>query len=54
MFLQSIFNSLVAGMIAPALWGSTRTLSFGMGTLMLVGAASAWLHNRLAARSAAS
>ncbi len=47
MFLQSIFNSLVAGMIAPALWGSTRTLAFGMGTLMLLGATSAWVHNRL-------
>ena len=46
MFLQSIFNGLVAGVIAPAIWGSTRTLAFGMGGLMLLGAGSAWLHHR--------
>jgi DHA1 family bicyclomycin/chloramphenicol resistance-like MFS transporter len=46
MFLQSSFNGLVAGVIAPALWGSTRTLAFGMGFLMLLGATSAWLHHR--------
>jgi DHA1 family bicyclomycin/chloramphenicol resistance-like MFS transporter len=46
MFLQSIFNGLVAGMIAPALWGSTLTLALGMGGLMLLGAVSAWLHHR--------
>ena len=46
MFLQSIFNGLVAGVIAPALWGSTRTLAFGMGGLMLLGAISVWLHHR--------
>ncbi|MEI7611501.1 MAG: multidrug effflux MFS transporter [Betaproteobacteria bacterium] len=46
MFLQSIFNGLVAGMIAPALWGSTLTLALGMGGLMLFGAVSAWLHQR--------
>lgn len=47
MFLQSIFNGLVAGVIAPLLWGSTRTLAFGMGGLMLLGALSAWMHLRL-------
>ena len=47
MFLQSIFNGLVAGVIAPLLWGSTRTLAFGMGGLMLLGATSAWMHLRL-------
>ncbi len=46
MFLQSIFNGLVAGMIAPALWGSPRSLALGMGGLMLLGALSAWLHQR--------
>jgi MFS transporter, DHA1 family, multidrug resistance protein len=46
MFLQSIFNGLVAGVIAPALWRSTRTLAFGMGGLMLLGAISVWLHHR--------
>jgi DHA1 family bicyclomycin/chloramphenicol resistance-like MFS transporter len=47
MFLQSASNGAVAGMLAPALWGSTRTLAFGMGVLMLLGATSAWLHQRL-------
>ena len=47
MFLQSIFNGLVAGVIAPLLWGSTRMLAFGMGGLMLLGAVSAWMHLRL-------
>jgi DHA1 family bicyclomycin/chloramphenicol resistance-like MFS transporter len=47
MFLQSIFNGLVAGVIAPVLWGSTRTLAFGMAGLMVLGAASAWMHLRM-------
>ncbi|MFZ4535807.1 multidrug effflux MFS transporter [Propionivibrio sp.] len=47
MFLQAGSNGLVAGVLAPALWGSTRTLAFGMGILMLIGAASAWMHHRL-------
>jgi len=46
MFLQSISNGLVAGVIAPALWDSTRTLASGMGGLMMLGALSAWLHYR--------
>ncbi len=46
MFLQSIFNGVVAGVLAPALWGSTLTLACGMGVLMLLGSASAWLHYR--------
>jgi DHA1 family bicyclomycin/chloramphenicol resistance-like MFS transporter len=46
MFLQSIFNGLVAGVIAPAMWGSTHTLAFSMCALMLLGASSAWLHHR--------
>ena len=49
MFLQSMFNSFVAGMIAPALWGSTLTLSLGMGTLMLLGVLATGLHHRLTA-----
>jgi DHA1 family bicyclomycin/chloramphenicol resistance-like MFS transporter len=48
MFLQSIANGAIAGALAPALWGSTRTMAFGMGVLMLLGAGSAWLHSRLA------
>ncbi len=47
MFLQSIFNGLVAGVLAPLLWGSTQTLAFGMAGLMLLGAAAAWMHLRL-------
>jgi DHA1 family bicyclomycin/chloramphenicol resistance-like MFS transporter len=50
MFLQAGFNGLVAGVIAPLLWNSTRTLAFGMGVLMLIGGTSAWLHHRLTGR----
>ena len=44
MFLQAGFNSVVAGLIAPALWGSTRSLALGMAALMVLGASSAWMH----------
>lgn len=54
MFLQSIGNSAVAGILAPALWGSTRTLAFGMVSLMLFGATAAWLHRRLTSRQQAA
>ena len=47
MCLQAGTNGLVAGVLAPALWGSTRTLAFGMGALMLPGAGSAYMHRRL-------
>jgi len=50
MFLQAGFNGLVAGVIAPLLWDSTRTLAFGMGAMMLIGGTSAWLHHRLSGR----
>lgn len=46
MFLQSGFNGLLAGVIAPLLWGSTLTLALGMGGMMLFGGAAAWLHSR--------
>jgi DHA1 family bicyclomycin/chloramphenicol resistance-like MFS transporter len=46
MFLQSIFNGLVAGVIAPALWGSPLSLAYGMGGLVLLGAIFSWLHAR--------
>jgi DHA1 family bicyclomycin/chloramphenicol resistance-like MFS transporter len=46
-FFQSSFNGLVAALIAPALWGSTLTLSFGMAGLMLTGGLAALLHQRL-------
>lgn len=47
MCLQAGTNGLVAGVLAPALWGSTRTLAYGMGALMLLGASSAYAHHRL-------
>jgi MFS transporter, DHA1 family, multidrug resistance protein len=47
MFLQASSNGLVAGVLAPALWGSTLTLAYGMGALMLLGGTSAWLHRRV-------
>lgn len=45
-FLQSGFNVLVAGVIAPALWGSTLSLAFGMSGLLLLGALAAKAHDR--------
>jgi DHA1 family bicyclomycin/chloramphenicol resistance-like MFS transporter len=47
MFLQSIFNGIVSGLIAPAFWGSTRTLAFGMGGFLLLGAISGWVYYRV-------
>ena len=46
MFLQSGFNGLLAGVIAPLVWGSTLTLACGMGGMMFFGATAAWLHSR--------
>ena len=45
-FLQSGFNAFAAGVIAPALWGSTLILAFGMSLLLLLGGVTAWLHQR--------
>lgn len=45
-FMQSGFNAIAAGLIAPALWASTLTLAAGMGGLMMLGAIAAWLHRR--------
>ena len=45
-FLQSGFNAILAGLIAPVLWGSTLTLALGMSGLMALGGLSAWLHQR--------
>ncbi len=51
MFLQSLNNSLIAGLVAPIAWGSLLTLSLGMAGLMLTGAASSatyfWLIRRV-------
>ncbi|MEO8411100.1 MAG: Bcr/CflA family drug resistance efflux transporter, partial [Propionivibrio sp.] len=46
MFLQSAMNSVVAGLLAPALWDSTLTLAFGMTGLLLLGGWSSWQHHR--------
>ncbi len=46
-FFQSGFNGITAALIAPALWGSTLTLSLGMASLMLIGGSAALLHQRL-------
>ena len=45
-FLQSAFNGLAAALIAPALWGSTLSLSLGMAGMVSLGGISAWLHGR--------
>ena len=47
MFLQAMTNSVAAGLLAPLLWDSTRTLAAGMLGLMLLGAGSVLLHLRL-------
>ena len=47
MFLQSTFNSVLAGMLAPALWGSTLTLALGMAGLLALGALATALHHRI-------
>ncbi|SDG61501.1 multidrug effflux MFS transporter [Propionivibrio dicarboxylicus] len=48
MFLQSLSNSLVAGIAAPAAWSSTHSLAAAMGAFMTVGALCAFLHFRCA------
>ena len=45
-FFQSGFNSLAAGLIAPALWASTLNLSLGMAGLLLLGGLAALAHQR--------
>ena len=45
-FLQAIFNTVAAGLIAPALWGSTLLLALGMGVLLLFGAFATLIHQR--------
>lgn len=43
-FQQSTVSSLVAGIFAPLLWGSTLTLSLGMTALLLLGALCSLLY----------
>lgn len=45
-FLQSGFNAVAAGLIAPALWDSALTLALGMAGLLLLGTGAAWAHQR--------
>ena len=45
-FLQSGTNGLVAGLVAPLLWGSTQTLAFGMAGFALLGVGAALIHAR--------
>ena len=52
MFIQSLNNSLIAGVIAPTAWQSTLSLACAMGGLMLFGAIAARLHFWLVGRHA--
>ena len=45
-FFQSASNGVVAALIAPAVWASTRSLAGGMAVLLLLGGAAAFLHQR--------
>ena len=40
-------NSVVAGLLAPALWDSTLTLAFGMTGLLLLGGLSSFAYQRV-------
>ena len=46
MFLQSTFNAVIAGIIAPALWGSTSSLAFGMAAFLSLGALCTYVHQQ--------
>ena len=48
MFIQSMHNSLIAGVIAPRAWQSTLTLAATMGTLLVLGTIAAALYFRFA------
>lgn len=43
-FMQSGSNSIIAGIVAPLIWGSTLTLAFGMTGLLFFGSLSALLY----------
>ncbi|MGE5386169.1 MAG: multidrug effflux MFS transporter [Betaproteobacteria bacterium] len=45
-FMQSGFNALVAGLIAPLLWDSTQFLALGMACLLVGGSVAAMLQAR--------
>jgi DHA1 family bicyclomycin/chloramphenicol resistance-like MFS transporter len=54
MFLQSMCNVVLAGVIAPLAWGSALSLSIGMACLASVGAACSWLYHRLSSAGSGS
>ena len=45
-FFQSSFNSLIAALIAPAIWGSTVSLAWGMAGMMVIGGIAALAHQK--------
>jgi DHA1 family bicyclomycin/chloramphenicol resistance-like MFS transporter len=45
-FMQSGFNSLVAALIAPAVWGSTLSLALAMAGLLTLGLLAALRYRR--------
>ena len=52
-FLQSGTNGLVAGLVAPLLWGSTQVLAFGMAGFALLGAVATLAYRQSRARGQA-
>lgn len=46
-FLQNLVMAAVAGMVAPALWHSTRAMAWGMAAMLLLAALCVALHNKL-------
>ncbi|WP_153110437.1 multidrug effflux MFS transporter [Propionivibrio limicola] len=51
MFFQSGSNALIAGLLAPLLWGSTLTMALGMTGLAAGAMLAVWLHHRFARQS---
>jgi len=45
-FFQSSFNSVIAALIAPALWSSTISLAWGMAGMMALGGIAALAHQK--------
>ena len=46
-FFQSSFNTVIAALIAPALWASTLSLAWGMAGMMAIGGIAALAHQKL-------
>lgn len=49
-FFQSSFNTVIAALIAPTLWGSTLSLAWGMAGMMAIGGIAALAHQKLLPR----